>query len=229
MKTQEQIQNLLRAWETKHKSKIVDARQGSQDWFTLKLGVMSASNASKIVSKRDSATRETYMAELVGQIGTGYQKELDGIAALEWGKQHEEGARSAYEFSRGVHIAEVPFIFKDETFRLGVSPDGLVANGIVEIKCPFDTTNYIKFLCADKVKPEWRWQAQFQMFVAESEFVDFAQYDPRMKTLPIKIIRIAKNQKDQETIAKCVPEFIDDMDKMLKKAGLTFGDQWGRL
>lgn len=174
-------------------------------------------------------TRETYMAELVAQIGTGYQKQLDGIAALEWGKQNEPGARSAYEFSRGVEITEVPFIFKNDSFRVGISPDGLVEGGLVEIKCPYESTNYIKFLCADKIKPEWRWQAQFQMFVTGAGFVDFAQYDPRMKSLPIKIVRLEKDQKDQAKFTECVPQFIKDMDKMLEKAGLVFGSQWEAL
>ena len=71
MKTLKQIDSLLKKFEKKYKFTIAGADQGSEEWFKLKLGVLSASNANKIVAKVGTQTRATYMSELIAQVVTG--------------------------------------------------------------------------------------------------------------------------------------------------------------
>ena len=52
MKSLANINKTLKAFEKKYGVDVTDTRQGSESWFTLKLGVLSASNASKIVAKK---------------------------------------------------------------------------------------------------------------------------------------------------------------------------------
>lgn len=234
MKTLSEIESLAKAFHAKFGLDIANAPQGSEAWLWTKLGVISASNASKVVAKKDSETRATYMAELCAQVATGLVADLDG-KALDWGKQNEAAARSCYVFSRDVDIVEVPFAFMDDGFRVGCSADGIilekgkpVARG-VEIKCPYNTANYVKFLVSDKIKPEYEWQYNFCMLVFGAETWDFVQYDPRMHAHPQHIIEVVRDEEKIKKLEDAIPEFIADMDKMLAKIGLEYGSQWKRL
>jgi hypothetical protein len=229
MKKLSDINDLLKAFEKQYNVPVSEAQQGSAAWLQLKLGVISASNASKVVAKKDSETRNTYMCELVAQVCTGVIEELN-FKQLDWGKSHEDAARSTYEFATDSHMSQVCFVFKDETFRAGSSPDGLIdSKKGAEIKCPWDSTNYIKFFVSDRIKPEWDWQNQFNMWITGATEWDFVQYDPRMKKSPIKILTVERDEKKQTTFDEAVPEFIHDMDKMLEKIGIKFGEQWMRI
>ena len=229
MKTLDEIENRLKLFETRFGMPIVGAQQGSAAWLALKLGVLSGSNAAKIVAKKDSEKRNTYMCDLVAEVCTGVTEELN-FKQLEWGKAHEDAARSSYEFSTDSKIEQVTFVFRDDTFREGCSPDGLLLSGKgAEIKCPWDSANYIKFLVAEEIKTDWQWQNQFNMRVTGASHWDFVMYDPRMKKLPIKILTLERDEEKQKTFDDAVPQFIHEMDKLLEKIGIGFGDQWTRI
>lgn len=230
MKTLSEIQDTLEKFQTQYGIAVADAQQGSDIWFRMKLGVLSASNASKIVAKKDSETRATYMAELVAQVATGMVEEINS-KYLDWGNEHEDAARSSYEFMSDHKLTNVPFVYADESFRVGCSPDALILDmkkGL-EIKCPFNTVHYIKFLTDEKLKPEYRWQNQFQMMVTGAEIWDAVQFDPRMKKSPIHVVTVERDEAMQKTLADAVPQFVSDMDKMLARAGFEFGEQWSRI
>jgi hypothetical protein len=166
------------------------------------------------------------MANLVAQVCTGIIEEFNS-KHTEWGNHNEDAARSSYEFSTGHTITQLPFVFKDDNYREGCSPDGIVTkNRGAEIKCPYNTEHYIKFLVEDKIKPEYKAQAQFQMRVLGGDEWDFVQYDPRMKKQPIKVVTIKRDSEMQKLFDDAVPAFIEEMDAMLKKIGIKFGDQW---
>lgn len=229
MKTLIQVEELLAKFEGKYGLRISGAQQQSEAWYWAKLGVLSASNASKIVAKRDSETRNTYMCQLISQICTGEHKEISA-AALDWGNQHEDAARAYYEFSTGYSLTPLPFIFKDDSFREGCSPDAFVTDKkVCEIKCPYDSANFVKFLIADQIKPEWKWQMQFIMRVTGAEIMDYSEYDPRMKIKPLHKITAERDEKMQKTFDEAVPQFIEDLDKALAQIGIQFGEQWKRI
>lgn len=230
MKTLKEIEKLNKEFTKRFGLEINGFEQGSPEWRAVKLGVLSASNASKIVAKKGSQTRATYMAELVGQVATGLMKELSA-KPLEWGKSHEDAARSAYEFQTDTKIEETLFIFKDKDFRAGCSPDGLILskNRGAEIKCPYNTENYIQFLVNEKIKPEYEWQCQFSMWVSDAGSWDYGNYDPRMKKMPLKFITIDRDSEKQKKLDDSIPEFILEMDKMLASIGIGFGDHWKDL
>lgn len=226
MKTQQQISNVNTAFLAKTGIDLNQVQQGSEMWLKVRLGVLTASNASKIVAKTDSDIRLTYMSELVAQIATGEAEEIKG-AALQWGKDQENAARSSYSFESGIEIKELPFVFKDESFRVGCSPDGTISDlRGVEIKCPFNAANHVKFVCADKIKPEYQWQIQYSMWVLDCDQYDFCSFHPNMKRQQIKIVTVDKDEKMQKTISDAAPQFINDMNLMLNKIGLEYGQQW---
>ncbi len=228
MKTLDDINRTLDAWTAQTGLAIRDAQQGSGAWLNLKLGVISSSCASEAVAKKGTATRDSYMAELVAQVCTGIFEEISS-KYLDWGNAHEAAARSYYEFESGIEMTQVPFVFKDESFRVGCSPDGVSTNKGNEIKCPYNATHYIKFLADDKIKPEYVWQTQFGMWVLDAGEWDFSQYHPLMKSKPMKTITIARDEEKMKLFDDLIPAFISDMDLMLGKIGVKYGDQWSRL
>lgn len=206
-------------------------QQGSADWLMLKLGVLSASNADKVVAKRDSATRATYMASLISQVCSCVIPEEMNFKAMEHGKLYEPAARDALSVALGfVNIQEIAFMFSDESLRVGVSPDGLLDNTIIEIKCPFNGENFIKFAAFETNKKDWAWQAQFQLFAGKADEHIFCQYDPRMVLCNnLHYVKTERDDAMQKTLADAIPQFIADMDQALNKLGVTFGDHWKHI
>lgn len=224
VKTLEQINKLLRSFEAKHKFTV--GSQGSEEWLKLKLGVISASNVYKVVAKKDSETRLTYLCDLVAQVCTGEQEEINS-KYLKWGNDNEAAARSSYEMLEDVKTVQVPFVFKDENFREGCSPDGLIENVRgAEIKCPYNATNFVKFFTQEKVKSEYEWQMQYQMRILECDTYDAVQYHPNMRANQIKVHQFKIDSEMQKKMDDCIPEFILDMDKLLEKIGVSYGSQW---
>lgn len=201
--------------------------QGTSEWLIMRLGVLSASNADKILAGTQTAGRRTYMASLIKQVVTCLTDEELPFRQLEHGKMQEPVGRDALSLSMGVDIQEVPFIYKDATMRAGASPDGVFDNVGVELKCPFDSTVFIKFACFDDVKKEYEKQCQFQNWVMGSEKVIFANYDERMQLInKLHYIEFERDEKMMKKFDDAVPQFIHDMDKALDKFGVNFGDHW---
>lgn len=196
----------------------------------MKLGVISASNASRAVSKKGTETRNTYLCELVAEVCAGVIEEMN-FKQTDWGKQNEDAARSSFEFSTGQKMVPLTFFFKDSSFRVGCSPDGIILDTSKpsEIKCPWDSTNYVKFLVNGVVKPEWVWQTQMIMWIMKADEMDVTMFDPRMKAKPIHTVTMKRDPDKQVQLNDTIPELIMDMDAMLKEVGVEFGEQWVRL
>jgi predicted phage-related endonuclease len=205
---------------------IIIEDQGSPAWQKLKLGVISASNVSKVLAKKGTETRNGYMMELIGQIAT---REFDEInaKALDWGKANEVAARGAFEFETGAMVEQVGFIYGMNR-RIGCSPDGLIKGKPegLEIKCPMTAKVHADFLANDKIKKEYLDQIQFSLFVSGHEVWHFCSFHPRFKSNLLKIRSFERDASVMERFENEVGEFIAEMDQALGKLGLTFGEQW---
>ena len=228
MVTLKQINETLKRFEETHGLPVIGCEQGSEAWKKLKLGVISASNAHKAVAKPDSETRHTYMCELVAQVCTGEQPEEFNFKATAWGKDNEPAALSGYQVTTNFEVTQVPFIFKDDTFRVGCSPDGITETHGLELKCPYNTSNFIKFIADDSLKSEWAKQVQFCMWVTQAQLWDVSQFDPRMKVKSIHTITVERDEKQMKVFDELIPQFISDMDKILEQVGAQFSNQWSR-
>lgn len=230
MRSLEAIQKNLEVFESKFGMKCIGTEQGSGTWLNTKLGVISASNASRAMAKVGSKIRDTYLCELIGQIASGYQEEISS-KYLEYGAQHEGAARANFELLTDSKIIKIAFVFKDETFRCGCSPDGLLdkRESGLELKVPFNVTNYIRFFLHGLIDPDYMYQVQFSMWVTDAESWEFAMYAPLMKVKPLKTITIKRDPEVMDAFNERIPLFIKDMDVALKKLGLEFGVQWARL
>ncbi|MDU5747800.1 MAG: YqaJ viral recombinase family protein [Haemophilus parainfluenzae] len=212
---------------------VLSVEQGSYEWQRLRLGVITASEASKVIAKPRSGKKWTdmklaYFYTLLGEVCTGEAPEINA-KALTWGKTHEESARTLFEFTTDVKVTEAPIIYRDETLRTACSPDGLCSDGKgLELKCPFTSRDFMKFRLGgfDAIKSEYMAQVQFSMWVTGKDAWYFANYDPRMKREGIHHVIVERDEKFMADFEEMVPEFIEKMDESLAAIGFSFGDQW---
>lgn len=173
--------------------------------------------------------RQGYMAELVGQIATGLLPDEMSYKQCEWGKEHEDSARALFELELGVDVRVPAFIYKDEKKRCGISPDGLLVDKKIglELKCPFTTKVFVEFATCDKIKKEYIEQCQYSMWCTGYDAWYFANYDPRIKTKNLHWVLIERDQTYMKKYDEAYKNFTQDMDLMLSKLDLKFGQQWG--
>jgi len=157
--------------------------QRTDEWFSARLGKVTASRVSDVVAKTKSgysASRDNYMAQLVCERLTNKPTESFSNAAMDWGTQTEPLARAAYEIHANYFVNEVGFIDHPRILWSGASPDGLVGDdGLIEIKCP-NTSTHIDTLLSQTVPKKYNDQMQWQMACTGKEWCDFVSYDPRL-------------------------------------------------
>lgn len=171
--------------------------QGSPEWLALRAGKVTASRVADVIAKTKSgpaASRANYMAELVAERLTGTATEGFTSAAMQHGKDTEPQARAAYEFARGVDVAELAFAAHPTIENAGASPDGMVGDdGLIEIKCP-NTATHIDTLLGGSIPDKYIVQMQWQMACTGRQWCDFVSFDPRLpESMALYIQRVPRD------------------------------------
>jgi putative phage-type endonuclease len=194
--------------------------QGSNEWHLLRLGKVTASRIADVLSKGksgESASRRNYRTELVVQRLTGLPGESFSNAAMEWGTNTEPKARTAYEVEKQQFVEQVAFIDHPSIEWFGCSPDGLVTDGLIEIKCPNSTT-HVDYLADNKPPAKYIPQMQCQMAVTGRQWCDFVSFDPRLPDdLQLFVVRLERDQEYIEAMEAEVKKFLSEVDEMFKK------------
>lgn len=172
--------------------------------------------------------RNGYIYELAAEVCTAQCKEQGKFKQTEWGHEYEDAARATFELVTGLEVETVSFIYKDENKRFGISPDGLIKGQKcgLELKCPFDSKVFVEFVAGGKIKPEYIEQCQFSMWVTGFDAWYFASYDPRMNCSNLHYVKIERDESYMKKYDRAQTEFIRDMDNVLNKMGVNYGDQW---
>lgn len=177
--------------------------------------------------------KKGYLYSLAGQICTGLVSDSIPFKQAEWGHENEPYARDAYEAKTMEIVEQCGFIYKDESLRCGISPDGIIdlKKGL-EIKNPFTTEIHIATAIAGEIKPEYITQCQYSMWVTGFDEWMFCSYDHRMRGRAENRICIIPQKRDTEMMKKFddkVPAFLEELDSIVSKFGFKFGDQWRDL
>lgn len=212
--------------------------QGTPEWDQARLGRFTASEIHRLMepAKREMTEAElkarpksgkgssaklvydystlsdaalTYVNEKVAEILTGQAKQQGYAFPLVWGTEHEDEAAEAFVAKTGLKIEKVGF-FK-YTDHAGGSPDRFVGdNAILEIKCPYESVNQIKYLILTDhydVRRDYfqYWcQCQANMLFTDRSLCHFCTFDPRMKEDKHKLthIEIPADAEFHDLIAK---------------------------
>lgn len=191
--------------------------QRSDEWFSARLGLVTASRVADVMAKTKSgygASRKNYMAQLLCERLTGQREEGFASAAMQRGTDMEPIARSAYEVESGLMVVETGF-HRHSELAMGASPDGLVGDdGLVEIKVP-NTATHIEFLRSRVPDNKYQWQMLCQMECTGRDWCDFVSFDDRMpEPLQISIIRFDRNESRICEMREEVCKFLEELDIM---------------
>jgi hypothetical protein len=180
--------------------------QGSEKWHDVRLGRFTSSQVYCLMkdpkSKADkeagkfSDKGRTYIMEKIAEKLTGVRIEFTS-KATEWGHEQEPVAKEWITRKWGIEIQEAGFTPYED--HAGGSPDGLIEDGILEIKSPYNTANHLEHClidCPEYFKaefPEYYFQCQANMLFTGKEKCLFVSFDPRVQddcglfrfTLPI--------------------------------------------
>lgn len=193
--------------------------QGSLEWLQQRLGKVTASRFQDVMAKiksGEAAGRRNYRAELVVQRLTGEIPESYTNTAMQWGTDHEDEARLAYEEYSGNLVEQVSFIDHPELMA-GCSPDGLIdADGGVEIKNPYQTAIHLETL--QKGFPEGhKAQVQGCIWITGRQWWDFVSYDCRLKSagLELYVERIYRDEEYIQSLEQEVTAFLQEVDQTI--------------
>lgn len=170
--------------------------QRTDEWFSARLGKITASNVWKIFSK--GQVRKTYMLDLLAERIEGQQEQVKS-KAMDRGAELEPEAKEAYSFKTGEFIEDVGFIDHPIITGLGASPDGLIgACGLIEIKCPY-IKQHLNTIISGHVEPMYIHQMYTQMSCTGRWWCDFVSYYPNLGDNSLFIKRF---KRDEHLIAE---------------------------
>ena len=194
--------------------------QRTPEWFALRLGRLTASDAKDMlatIKSGEAAARRDLRMRLVCERLTGQAVEDTTFqnADMQRGIDLEPEARRAYEAHTG-HLVDtsVGFMSRDDC-AAGCSPDGVIdVTGLVEIKCP-RPARHVGYLKAGSVPPEHRAQLVHQLWVAgpDAQWVDFVSYCPQLPAhLQLFIVRLERDEQEIAAYAAKARAFLDEVD-----------------
>ena len=188
--------------------------QRTEEWFAARLGKVTASRVADVLAKiksGESASRKNYKMELVVQRLTGKAGESFTNAAMEWGTEQEPFARMAYEAHTGTFVKEDGFVDHPTIEGFGCSPDGVVGEGLIEIKCP-NTANHIETVLENKAPSKYIPQMQCQMACTGAKWCDFVSFDPRVpEDLQLFVVRVERDQEYIDSMEVEVKQFLSEV------------------
>jgi putative phage-type endonuclease len=195
--------------------------QGTPEWFSARLGNVTASRVADVIAKTKSgysASRDNYMAQLICERMTGTVAESYTNAAMAWGSETEPLARAAYESYADVLVDQVGYIPHPIIDRAGASPDGLVGlYGLLEIKCP-NTATHIDTLISEQVPTKYITQMQWQMSCTGRTWTDFVSFDPRLPSgLQMFVKRVEFDAEYVAMLKEEVIKFLNELDAKISK------------
>lgn len=159
--------------------------QGSQAWLHCRMGIPTASEFDRIVTKGGNPckpeTSAKYLNEILGELIMGRPSESVMTALMQRGKQTEAEARDYYSLCTGRDdITEVGFCTRDDGL-VGASPDALVGKDRgLEIKVPGFSAHCQYLFSKDAVGGEYKPQVQGCIYVCERDGWDTISYYPGM-------------------------------------------------
>lgn len=195
--------------------KVVPCIQGDATWHETRLGMLTASRISDALAKLkkggDSAARKNYMLDLAVERITRKPTEHYMSEPMRIGVEREPLALAAYEIEKDCVVERVGFVLHPTIEWSGASPDGIVGDGLVQVKCPLPRT-HATYLIADKVPAEYVPQCMWELACTGKAYTDFISYCPEFP--PELRLFICRLERDDALIGQMEAEarvFLDEV------------------
>ena len=177
----------------------VEVIQGSEEWFAVRRGKITASRLGDIMRKTkwgESTYKAKVRLELAIERITG--KSASSVVmneAMRNGVEREPDARTLFEAATQKEVALCGSFDHPTIPNTSASPDGLLRgeNACLELKSPTHAT-HAKNLMSETMPKNYIYQVQWQIACTESDYAYFASYHPDFPPeLRLKWVRVEKD------------------------------------
>lgn len=193
---------------------VDQAQQGGLEWSSLRAGLVTASNASEIITPtwkvKTGDKVEDFINEKLAEriLGAPLPSAFKGTYAMETGSIIEEEIFNSLACVTDWDMRRVGFI-ADDSMRYGCSPDALIGDDSgAEIKSP-NLDTHIGYLRGGIVPAKYLPQIHFSMFVTGFKEWKFISYN---RMLPKLILTVKRDEKIQAAIGEAMASFLAQMD-----------------
>lgn len=193
--------------------------QGSEEWLLARIGVITMSNADKLLTGGKGVTRKTYINDVASELITGVPSEKINVWSMERGILLEPFARRAYEAYKDCEIDQIGIAYLDDKKRIGASPDGFRSgekHGI-EIKCQAPK-NHMKTIIESKNPKQFMAQIQGSMWVTGFDKWDYCSFCPEFTSIPLFTMTIERDEEMIERIKDSALKAVNEVDEYVKLA-----------
>ena len=187
-----------------------DINQNIDEWLELRAGHLTGSAVSKVMANDGKAfgdpakklAVDIALEQITGKsISSGYSNDH-----MERGHEQEPIARQLYESLYFCDVDNGGFF--DNGFT-GCSPDGVVSNGLIEIKSVIPSVHY-KRIKNGGFDSAYRWQIMFNLKESGKDWIDFISYCANFtedKQLYVHRILASEQQEDFDKMDKRIADF----------------------
>lgn len=141
-------------------------KQKSKKWLEQRNQYLTGSIIATALGLTGSVARKKL---LINKASNGQINYFYGNEATNWGNKYETPARQIYSYRNAIEVYEFGLIPSQQYGILGVSPDGIMLNKMLEIKCPWSR------VIDGKIKIDYYHQMQEQMHVCNYTQCDFLE------------------------------------------------------
>jgi putative phage-type endonuclease len=185
------------------------ADQRTQEWFAKRAGLITGSRVKAIAAGTTSQTAKNLLATLKWERRNGVCAPTYCNDDMERGTALEGEAREQYEIDQLVNVDEVDFIIHPDYDFIGISPDGLVGDdGLVEIKCPAETSAHLhqQHIDGGYYAKAYKHQINLQLACTGRKWCDVVSWYPvEGEKQPLAIHRVERDEKAiEKLIAACI-------------------------
>jgi hypothetical protein len=206
--------------------------QRSPEWFALRCGRVSGSQAQHLLTALKSKTESAGRRDLRMLLA---QERLSGLpddgptfvnADMQRGIDMEPEALVALEMT-GVlpgAIRPVGYLTHD-TLQAGYSPDGAAGPGfdtLVEVKCPRMASHLEMFDTPDRVPARYLGQLTHALWLTGAAAVHFASYCPSFTRAPLFHVEVRRAMLDLDAYDTLLRTFLDEVDTLVDRLDRQF-------
>ena len=192
-----------------------DTEQGSDEWFELRCGCLTASTVHQLVTPTLKVSANDKSRALANKVAVQRVSQIpeESVTTERMLRGHidEDIARTIYGQKRDP-VREVGFITNKKYPNFGYSPDGLVGqDGLIEVKSRDPHLQFSTILSSD-VPNQYMAQIQTGLLISEREWCDFISFS---HGLPMMMARVWPDHEWQEAIKRAYHDFEITVSKMI--------------